>query len=201
MTISPKPGATDHVNTDCCSTSATWNYTYTTFNRLASAVEPLAYNGTGTTYAYDDTPSAPKMTVTDPLGRPTVVTYNPQGQPIMVRDPIGNASTTTYNASGDVQTATDRVGKTATYQADADGRVIKVTTPLNEVTTYRYDALDNVTDMYVDPAGLNLHTNYTYDLVGEIASTTTPRGTKRLRIRETHLSHRPLLPTRFLKRR
>jgi YD repeat-containing protein len=187
-TISPKPGAADNVNTDCCSTSAIWNYNYTTFNRLASAIEPLAFSGTGTSYTYDDTPSAPKMTVTDPISRATIVTYNPQGQPISVRDPLGHTSSTTYFSSGDVQTSTDAAGKTTTYQPDADGRVIKVTSPLNEVTTYAYDALDEVTDVYVDPAGLNLHTKYAYDLVGEIASVTTPNGNKTTYTRTASLS-------------
>ncbi len=175
MIVSPEPGAPDNVNTDCCSTSATWNYTYTTFDRVETAVEPLAFNGTGTTYSYTDTPSAPAMAITDPLGRTTTAKYNPQGQLISVTDPIGNISRTTYfSPSGDVQSETDASGNTTTYQTDPDGRVKNVTSPLNEVTTYNYDQLDDVTDVYVDPGHFNLHTNYTYDLIGEIASVTTP---------------------------
>jgi YD repeat-containing protein len=188
MTVSPKPGLPDNVSTDCCSTSAIWNYTYTTFNRLKTSVEPLAYNGTGTTYSYDDTPSAPKMTVTDPLGRATTTTDNLQGQPIRVLNASGDTSSATYSSSGDILTSTDGTGKTTTYQPDADGRIISVTSPLNEVTTYKYDTLDSVTDMYVDPAGFNLHTNYTYDLVGEIATITTPNNNKTTYTRTANLT-------------
>jgi YD repeat-containing protein len=171
-TLSPKPGD----SSACCSSSATWTYTYGTFNRLASAVEPLAYNGIGTTYFYDDTPSAPTITVTDPLGRTVIVVDNPQGQPISIQDPMGYTSTTAYNSFGDVQSSTDPAGGTTTYQPDPDGRIKQATSPLNEITIYHYDALDDVTDVYVDPNGLNLHTNYTYDLIGEIESVTTPNG-------------------------
>ena len=178
-TIWPQPGAPDNVNTDCCTTSATWNYTYTTYNRLTSAVEPLAFNGVGSTYSYADTPSAPQMYIYDPLGRETVVKYNPQGQPISTTDPLGNVSSASYYPSGDLQSETDAVGNTATYQTDPDGRVKSITSPANEVTTYNYDALDDVTDVYVDPGAsphFNLHTNYTYDLIGEILTETTPLG-------------------------
>ena len=170
-TISPAPG-----QSSCCSTSATWSYTYTTFNRVASAVEPLAYNGTGTTYTYIDPPSTPTMTVKDPLGRTTTITYNGQGQPISANDPIGNTSSISYNFFGDVQSITDEAGATATYQTDQDGRVVEVTSPLNEVTTYQYDALDDVVNVDVDPSGLNLQSSYAYDLIGEIASSTNPKG-------------------------
>ncbi len=172
VTLSPKPGD----SSPCCATSASWSYTYTTFNRLQSAVEPLAYNGIGTRYAYNDTPSQPTMTVTDPLGRSTLVTFNPQGQPVSVRDPMGHVSSTVYNSYGDVQRVQDPMGNITQYQADPDGRVIQVTSPMNEVTRYAYDALDNVTDVYVDPSGLNLHSHYTYDLLGQLAGYTTPRG-------------------------
>ena len=174
--VSPASGLPDNVNTDCCSTSATWSYSYTTFNRLASAVEPLAYNGVGTTYSYVDPPNQPSMTITDPLGRVTTVIYNPQGQPISVTDPIGNSTSIAYNGYGDIQSTTDPLGAKTTYQPDADGRVTAVTSPLNELTTYVYDPLDHLTDVYKDPAGLDLHTNYTYDLLGDVASYTTPRG-------------------------
>ncbi len=176
MSISPEPGAPDNVSTDCCSTSATWNYTYDSFNRLLTAVEPLAFNGIGTTYTYDDTPSAPKVTVTDPLVRgTTTVAYNPQGQPISVTDSLGTGSTS-YFSNGDVQSVTDPAGKTTNYVTDPDGRVKQITSPLNELTTFSYDTLDDVTDIFVDPSGLNLHTNYTYDLIGEILTETTPLG-------------------------
>ena len=48
--------------------------------------------------------------------------------------------------------------------------------PLGEVTTYAYDAEDHVTDVIVDPNGLKLHSSYTYDLIGEIASSVPPNG-------------------------
>ena len=47
---------------------------------------------------------------------------------------------------------------------------------MGEVTTYAYDAEDHVTDVIVDPNGLKLHSSYTYDLIGEIASSVPPNG-------------------------
>ena len=179
-TVSPQPG-----QTTCCSPVATWSYTYTTYRRLLTAVEPLANNGTGTTYSYPSDACPAVMTVTDPLGRSTTVTYNCQGQPISVKDGNGNTSTMSYYTSGpstgDLQSTTDALGTATTqYMTDSDGRVTQVTSPLGEVTTYAPDAEDHVTDVIVDfgssPQHLNLHSNYTYDLMGEIASSTQPRA-------------------------
>ena len=170
--VSPRPG-----ESGCCTNFATWSYTYTTFNRLASAVEPLAYNNTGTTYTYVDQPSTPTMTVTDPFGNSTIVTYNSQGQPISTKDPIGNTSQITYYSNGDVKSTTDASGATIQYVTDVPGRVVQTTSPLNELTTYAYDAEDHVTDAIVDPNGLNpLHSQYTYDLIGEILTSIAPNG-------------------------
>ncbi|HUY38087.1 MAG TPA: DUF6531 domain-containing protein, partial [Candidatus Binataceae bacterium] len=151
MALSPAPGQT--------SGTATWTNTYTTYNRLASAAEPLSYGGVGTTYSYNDNPSQPTITVTDPLGRITTVTENAQGQPISVKDPMGYTSTSHYTSAGDLESIADPLGNTTTFQPDADGRTTMVTSPLGESSTFKYDALDNVTDIY-DPLGN--HTNYTY---------------------------------------
>ena len=174
--LCPAPGSTA---TTCghSTPTATWNYTYTTYNLLASAVEPLAYNGVGTTYTYTGTPPT-SMTVTDPLGRVTTVDYNAQGQPTSITDPIGNPPTkiqyyTSGYSTSDLEWVTDPIGNKTTYVTDADGRVLSVTSPLNETTQYSYDAIDDVLQI-TDP--LNNVTCNTYDLIGELASTTPPRG-------------------------
>jgi len=56
---------------------------------------------------------------------------------------------------------------------DADGRITSVTSPQHEQTQYSYDAIDDVTEV-IDPMS-NITCN-TYDLIGELASTTPPRG-------------------------
>jgi YD repeat-containing protein len=187
-TISPQPGVQDMASANCCSSSATWNYTYTTFNRLATAVEPMAFNDIGTRYVYNDTASPPNASATDPLGQGTTVTYNQQGQPTSVTDSLGNSGSINYFANGDVESAIDPTGEKTSYETDPDGRIMTVISPLNETTTYNYDALDDVTDIYVDPNGLNLHTNYTYDLIGEIASETTSLGDKTTYTRSANLT-------------
>ena len=173
VNLCPAPGQTA---TFCAhgTPTATWNYTYTTYNRLASAVEPLAYNGVGTTYTYVDG-SSPSMTVTDPLDRVTTVDYNEQGQPISAQDPMDNTPTKIqyYSPSGDVESVTDPIGNTTSYVTDADGRVKSVTSPKQETTHYTYDAIDDVTEV-IDPIG-NITCN-TYDLIGELSTTTPPKG-------------------------
>ncbi len=176
VTLCPAPGQTA---TTCGSgtATATWNYTYTTYNRLASAVEPLAYNGVGTTYTYVDPPSSPSMTVTDPLGRVTIVDYNGQGQPKSVEDPMTYSTTIEYYSNGysneDLESVTDPIGNTTKYTTDADGRVTSVISPKLETTKYFYDAIDDVTEV-IDP--MNNITCNSYDLIGELAATTPPRG-------------------------
>jgi YD repeat-containing protein len=180
--LSPAPGDSQ----PCCSSSATWNYTYEPpppsgqppgpghYNRILSASEPLSY--APATYSYADSGSAPTMTVTDPLGNALTTTYNAQGQPTSIPNALGYFTTVQYNSYGDIQWIKDPTGAKTSFTTDSDGRVTAVTSPLNETTTYAYSALDEVTDIYVDPSGLNLHTNYTYDLLGELKSSTTPNG-------------------------
>ena len=172
--LSPAPGTNPG--------TATWNYTYTTFNRLLSFVEPLAYNGTGTTYSYIDSGCTHSMTVTDPLDRTTTVDYNCAGQPTSIADPLGNPPTqiqyysngnTNGDNNGDLESVTDPLGNKTSYMTDADGRVKTVTSPLQESTNYVYDALDDVTQI-TDPLG-NV-TCYTYDLIGLENSSTPPKG-------------------------
>jgi len=172
VTLCPAPGQT--APTCLANTpTATWNYTYTTYNLLKSAVEPLAYNGVGTTYSYTGTP-ATSMTVTDPLDRVTVVDYNGHGQPVSVQDPMGNPPTKiNYYSNGDLYSVADPLLNTTKYVTDADGRVISVTSPKLETTQYSYDAIDDVTEV-IDPM-LNITCN-SYDLIGELAATTPPRG-------------------------
>ena len=176
VTLCPAPGQTATTCVPGSTPTATWNYSYTTYNLLASAVEPLAYNGVGTTYTYTGTPPT-SMTVTDPLGRVTTVDYNGQGQPKSVQDPMGNTTTIQYYtsgpSSGDVEWVQDPIGNTTKYVTDADGRVTSVTSPLQETTQYSYDAIDDVTQV-IDPKS-NITCN-TYDLLGELATTTPPRG-------------------------
>jgi YD repeat-containing protein len=182
VTLTPPPGQSDN-NCDpfCAGTPATWSYTYepagTGFNRLTSAVEPMAYDGVGTTYAYNDSPTSPSVTITDPLGRVTTITGNAQGQPVSIQDPLGNPPIEiTYDGTGNLSSVTDRANNKTSFQPDADGRIIQASSPLGRTTKYAYDALDDVTDVYVDPNGLDLHTNYAYDLVGQVRSITTPKG-------------------------
>ncbi len=188
VTLTPAPGQNDNNcqnggGVSCLGSFAAWSYTYepvgTGFNRLKSAVEPMAYGGVGTSYSYNDSPTSPSVTIEDPLDRGvlTTITGNSQGQPVLIQDPLGNPPTEiTYDGTGNLKTVKDPAGNTTTYTPDADGRFIQVSSPLGRTTKYAYDALDDITDVYKDPNGLNLHTNYAYDLVGNLRSITTPDG-------------------------
>src|SRR5271166_4959063 len=80
-------------------------------HRLTKSVEPLDYNGVGTTYVYSGNQS---MTVTDQLGRSTIVDYNSQGQPMSVQDPLRNPAMQMqyYSPSSDLKSVTDPAGNT-----------------------------------------------------------------------------------------
>lgn len=91
----------------------------------AQKSESISY-GTGTT------------TLTDPLGVPTVWTYdNDHLNTQTVFDPSGlnRKWTTTYNEFGEVLTATDPLGYTTTNTYDGFGQLQTVTDPNNHVTT------------------------------------------------------------------
>ena len=119
--------------------------------------------------------------------------YNAQGLPIIQIDALGREVDTTYNAFGEVLTVTApnpstigpaRVTTTNTY--DYYGNLLSVSQPLytsataftNRVATYLRATTAHPQDVtgVVDPLG-NTTTN-TYDVVGNLVSSSSPQGRK-----------------------
>ena len=69
----------------------------------------------------------------------------------------------------------DPSGATTSISHSA-GRVTAVTDPHGVVTEFAYDSgTGEVSSVTVDPAGLDLQTQFTYDITGGVAEVTTPR--------------------------
>jgi YD repeat-containing protein len=87
-----------------------------------------------------------ETTITDRNTNDTVVTHDGTNlYPTDIALPLSGTPTVTLGWDSGTLTLTD------------------VTDPLTHVTHYAYDSSGNVTDVYQDYGGLNLHTHYTYD--------------------------------------
>ncbi len=117
-------------------------------------------------------------------------------------DAAGNMVDSNYDVRGRLLSVSNPHGAsgsstdgTTSYQYDALDRKITQTNPDSTTVTWNYlgntttttdesgretkrvtDALGRLTDVYEDPIGLNLHTQYTYDILGSL-STVTQNGT------------------------
>jgi RHS repeat-associated protein len=97
----------------------------------------------------------------DAPGYTTAYTYDALNRQTQVTDALGDTATTQYNALGDVTATTDAMGRTTTYQYDNLGR-----------KTDEYDP--NPATGQGGTTSSNPHTHYTYDLDGNLLSTTDP---------------------------
>ena len=150
------------------------------------------------TYHHGDSTHPGDVTsVDDPDAKTTSYLYDTYGDQVETKDPLGNVTASVDNADGWV-TATytpkaactwasaPPAGCSATYKTaysyvipggsttDEFGDVQTVTDPLGHVTTTGYDADRNKTS--VTDANSNT-TSYTYDLAGELTTTTRPDTT------------------------
>ena len=91
----------------------------------------------------------------------------------------GSSLQIAYNASNQVSSLTQTLatGVTATTTFSYAAGQTTITDPLGNQTTLVYDAKGELTQTIVNPAGLDLVTNYTYDATGHLTSVTNPDGT------------------------
>jgi RHS repeat-associated protein len=139
-----------------------------------------------TSATYDGVLSRP-LTVTDPLGNTTSISYDTFGNALSVTDPLSHQLTFGYNGIGLVTSVTDAMQNqtqfaydfadligmtdpllnTTSMFHDAAGRLSQRTDPLGHTTKYQYNNLDQVTQITDPLQGL---TSFTYDGNGNLTN-------------------------------
>jgi RHS repeat-associated protein len=131
------------------------------FSNLITVTDPL---GNTTSVSYDTYGNA--TSVIDPLGHQTTYVYNGMGQPTSMTDAMQDTTQFTYDFA-DLIGITDPMLNTTSLFNDGAGRLVQRTDPLGHTTKYQYnnynqltqitDALQGITTLTYDPNG-NLHT-------------------------------------------
>jgi YD repeat-containing protein len=157
------------------------SFTYDAAGRLTAEVDA---RGTTVSYTYDAADRVLIRTV-DPSGLnlQTSYTYDAIGRVAIVRDGMLGATSTCYDANGRVSDifVCDAYGLTLThtgYTYDVRGNTLTVIegyTP-SKTTLYTYDGAGRRTRHAVDPNGLNITTDFTYDPAGNMVATTDKLG-------------------------
>lgn len=158
----------------------TTRYTYDGHGQLKTATDP---RGNTTTNA-DFTPTGYPRLITDPQGNGTDFVYDERGQVTEVTDALDKTSTQTYDTfgrSGETVVPKDQsAGAFITTPApvyDANDNVTRATAPNGAVSTAVYDKADQVTAATApDNNTTGRETHYTYDRVGNLKTTTEPKG-------------------------
>lgn len=155
-----------------------------------SSVAPKGNVSGGTPASYRTTTSRDPLgrptQVTDPLGRVSKMTYDPNGNLTSVVRPGGQATTyeydardlrvrtiapsgamvsKTYDPSGDVIASQDANGRVTTYVRDAGGRPTLVVDAFDRVKAFSYDSFGNLTKETDTHGGV---TQYLYDALGRL---------------------------------
>ncbi len=152
-------------------------YTYDAKGYLSTALDALD-NTTTITH----TATGQQDSVTDPLGNTTHFAYDSAGHQISVTYPDGARATQSFDTSGRLVSSTDPRGNangadpaafTTTYTYDGADRLLSVTDANNHKTSYTYDAVGNLATS-TDPA--NKTTAYTYDAANQLTQVSDPNG-------------------------
>ncbi|MBQ1093502.1 sugar-binding protein, partial [Streptomyces sp. B93] len=160
----------------------TTSYEYDSHGQLTKATDA---NGNPTRNA-DFGPTGYPAKITDALEHTTSFVYDERGQVTESTDALGKKTTQTYDTFGRPLTKTvpkdQAAGDLITLAApeyDANDNVTKATAPNGAVSTAVYDAADQVVS---DSAPKDTATSaerktvYTYDKVGNLRTTTEPKG-------------------------
>jgi RHS repeat-associated protein len=160
----------------------TTRYTYDTFGQLLTATDP---NGNTTTNS-DFDPSGYPQLITDALNKSTEFEYDERGNVLTVTDPLGHDTTQTYDTFGrplvnkvPVEQAVGRFVTTPAPVYDPNDNVTVATAPNGAVTTAVYDPTDQLSHTLApldDPGDAERRTSFTYDKVGNLLTTTEPKG-------------------------
>jgi RHS repeat-associated protein len=138
----------------------------TRLTRLAGTSEAASWNTT-----WDATLGRP-LTITDPNGNSSVMSYDAKGNLITVQNAPGEIWTFTYDAQGRRVTSTDPLGKTRTLAYDG-GDLVSMTDALGRRVQFLADAVGRRTAT-VDPLGNRWIKRW--DDLDRLISTTDPLG-------------------------
>ncbi|WP_406178161.1 DNRLRE domain-containing protein [Streptomyces sp. NBC_00996] len=161
----------------------TTSYEYDSYGELTKATDA---NGNPTTYG-DFGPTGYPKTITDALQKSTAYVYDERGQVTKATDANQKETTQTYDtfsrplartvpkdqSNGDLIT-------TPAPQYDANDNVTQSTAPNGAVSTAAYDDADQITSATAPKdtsTSDERKTTYTYDKVGNLKTTTEPKGT------------------------
>ncbi|TQK52322.1 RHS repeat-associated protein [Streptomyces sp. SLBN-118] len=158
-------------------------YEYDAYGELTKATDA---NGNPTTNS-NFGPTGYPSTITDALNKATAYVYDERGQVTQVTDALSKKTTQTYDTFGRPLVKTvpkdQNAGVLITTPApvyDANDNVTQSSATNSAVYTAEYDAADRVTAT-IDPkdttSSEERKTLYTYDKVGNVKSTTEPKGT------------------------
>ncbi|MGW0998335.1 golvesin C-terminal-like domain-containing protein [Streptomyces sp. NPDC002523] len=163
----------------------TTTYAYDSYGELTSVTDANQHTSTYSSFdpnGYPQTTTGPA-----PYNKPITTVYDPLGQVTSVTDQLGHTTTQTYDVYGRPlvkKVPKDQAGGTyITTPApvyDANDNITQATAPNGAVSTAVYDNADEVTsatapkDHTTDP---DRTTSYTYDTIGELKTTTEPKGT------------------------
>ena len=158
---------TKTVTDTATSTSRTWSWTYGNYGRVLTEDGPRTDVQDVTTYTYNDCTTGGGCgqlhTITNALGHVTTFnTHDGNGRPLTITDPNGMVTTLTYSPRGWLTSRTVD-GKTTGYDYDGAGQLKKVTLPDGAFVAYSYDAAHRLTDI-ADAEGNRIH--YTLDAMG-----------------------------------
>lgn len=176
-------------------------YAYDNMNRVSTITYPTS-PATTKQFTYDFRGN--KLTEVDQSGRTTKYVYDLAGQLISktyafgtadagtvqysydldgrlqtTTDELNNVTTNTYDAAGNLATVKDALTNVTTNGYDADNRKTSVKDANQNTTSYAYDArsrLKTVTYPIVPPANQATTTQYTYDGMGRVLTTTDQAG-------------------------
>ena len=84
------------------------------------------------------------ISIVNPNGDTTKISYDAKGNPIQLLDALKNKTTLTYNAQGLLTSTADPAGYKTIFDYDAKDNLIKTTDALGNSTTLSYDAAGNV---------------------------------------------------------
>ena len=182
--------------------AAVLRYTYDNVHRMTSETDA---NGNTTTYGYEGK-NLGSIVSAGPSVALTKLTYDNRGQLITTTTPIGVQSFT-YDKAGNELAVFEKEpsgapingkGTLATYDEAGNrtsftsARGTSGTTPAAFTTQWQYDAGGNLLRT-IDPLGVE--TSFTYDLAGDIASSTTLDGTTNFSWNENTLTRTTNAPT------
>ncbi|WUK21446.1 DNRLRE domain-containing protein [Streptomyces sp. NBC_00371] len=161
----------------------TTSYEYDSYGELTKTTDANSHASTNSDFG----PTGYPATMTDALQKSTSFVYDERGQVTQVTDALGKKTTQTYDTYGRSLVKTVPKDQTAgvliTSPApvyDANDNITTSTAPNGAVMTATYDSGDQMvssTDPTDTPGGPERRTDYTYDKVGNLKTTTQPKGT------------------------